>query len=202
VLIACDVDEVVVDMYPAWLRKYNRDYQDTLTPADLTTFHLHEVVKKDCGHDIYGYLEDPDLYDTVEAIHGAVDGVAALRAQGHQVVFVSACTFNMVDQKVRCLQRLGFCAGDGKGALPRDFIAMRDKSRVHADVLIDDAPHNLDAWWRVHRRPTIVFTQPHNRTFNAPWARRAHDWQAILGHISDLTTPASPTTLLHTPPAP
>ena len=38
--IAVDVDDVVADLITEWLKRYNHDYNDTKTPADITQWAI------------------------------------------------------------------------------------------------------------------------------------------------------------------
>lgn len=195
-LIACDVDGVIADLHFEWLRRYNRDYADALTLDRLTSWDLHTHTKAECGQRIYEYLSDPDLYEYVSPVAGAAAVIAEWRRRGHGVVFVSACTYGMTDQKAQWLVRHGFSAGRTRGALPDDFIPIRDKHLVRADVLIDDAPHNLEAWWQHNKRPSIAVTMPYNLHFRQPGMLRASDWAGIdqaVQFFHRRTQPLSPT---------
>ena len=178
-LIACDVDGVAADLHTEWLRRYNRDYADTLTLDRLTSWDLHRYTKPECGHRVYDYLSDHDLYEHVSPVAGAAAVIDAWRTAGHRVIFLSACTYGMTDQKAQWLVRHGFSLGRKRGALPDDFIPIREKHLVRADVLIDDAPHNLEAWWHHNRRPSVVVSMPYNFTLRLPGMLRASDWPGI-----------------------
>jgi 5'(3')-deoxyribonucleotidase len=193
-IIAVDADGVVCDLHTEWYRRYNRDYNDTLTLERVVGWGLHEFVKPECGKDIYKYLSDPDLYDYIQPVAGAVEGVAALRALGHELVFVTACVYGMTDQKARWFERFGLCAlNDGGRALPKDFFPTGNKNRVDAHLLIDDGAHNIRAWVEERQRQAILFEYPHNRflldeVHSAFWMRchRVSTWEQIVRHIESL----------------
>ena len=137
-IIACDVDEVVADLRTEWLLRYNRDWNDNLTLERITTWDFHTLVNPLCGKGIYEYLSAPDLYECVQPIPGAVEGVEALRAAGHRILFVTHNVWGMTDQKAEWLLRHGFIHQRGR-MLPPELIVTGEKTLVGADLLIDDA---------------------------------------------------------------
>lgn len=174
-IIAVDVDDVCADLVPAWLDRYNLEYDDCLTRESCTEWDLTKIVKPECGAAIYDYLKDPQLYDFVEPIDGARTGVAALRRANHQVVFVTSCGYDAqtvaasAGAKLEWLQRYGFLPRDASAA--KHYIIASDKSRIRADILIDDRPLNVDTFWG----RGLLFDQPHNRTA-APLRVRVMNW--------------------------
>lgn len=186
-IIACDGDAVCCDLMPEWLRRYNQDFNDTLTLDRIRGWGLHEYVKPECGHKIYEYLGDPDLYASVQPVEGALAGVRLLREMGHTVVFATSCHYGMTDQKARWFERHGFSAAKPDGGLPRDFIAINDKLKLDADLLIDDGAHYVRPWVEEKRRRAILFEYPWNKSLldEVPstfwsWCHRAANWPQIV----------------------
>lgn len=187
-IIACDIDGVLADLHAAWYARYNRDYQDDLTPERVTAWAVHRFVKPACGTKIYDYLTAPDLYLDVPVVRDAAAGVRRLRALGHEVAFVTSCTYGMTDQKARWLHRHGFIARPPRGnALPADLIVASAKHHIHADVLIDDAAHTIQHWVTTRLHPALLFDYPYNRSLQDEvpasfweWCRRVHHWGDVL----------------------
>ena len=71
---------------------------------------------------------------------------------------------------------------DGRPRIPyRDLCFLGQKSDVAGDVIIEDAPHNIEALWaaRDHGKPApqpIVFDQAYNRHVAGP---RAYNWDDV-----------------------
>lgn len=186
------MDGIVADLSSEWLRRYNRDYNDTL-PLErfFATWNTSDNVKPECGSKIFDYLEQPDLYEDVLPIAGALDGVAALRAAGHELIYASACTFGMVDAKAHWLIRNGLCE-ERRNKLPRNFIPIEDKFWLPGDLLIDDGGHNIKAWVTETRRRAVMLEYPHNATLDMPsmfwsWINRAQDWSGIVRAVEALS---------------
>lgn len=47
--ILCDVDSVVANIMPEWLRMYNEECGDALRPPDIVEWDMHKLVKPECG---------------------------------------------------------------------------------------------------------------------------------------------------------
>lgn len=190
-LIACDVDGVLADMEAEWYRRYNAEYGDTLTADQVTGWDLAQFVRPECGQRIYDYLTQPDFYSAVGMYEGALAGVGLLRAAGCKVLFVTSCTYGMVDQKARWLERHGF-ASEGKGRmLPPGLVVTHDKAAIRADLLIDDGAHNVQAWLEHTSAPAILVDRPHNRSYvppqaHAPRVLRRDNWRSIVVSVYHL----------------
>lgn len=187
--IVCDVDDVVLDLSTEWYRRYNAEFGDDLTRARVKTWDTHLYVKPECGKQIFKYLQDPDLYDNVQAVEGAVAGIAQLRAWGHQVTFATRCTYGMVDQKARRLEQLGFITPDPHGGLPDELVVISKKNLLRGDLLIDDGAHNIKAWVQDTKRRAIMPAYPHNAGLDlpsmfAPWLSVVQGWAGIMQVIA------------------
>lgn len=192
-IIAVDADGICCALHDEWLRRYNRDYNDTMTLDRWLGWGVEQYVKPECGLKIYDYLLQPDLYDDVKPIIGAKDGVDILRTMGHELIFVTACTYGMIDQKARWFERHGFVTPGKNGALPKEFAAVQDKNKIDAHLLIDDGAHNLRAWVEGKSRRAVMLEYPFNRFLldEVPsqfwnWCYRATGWPAIVRHVASL----------------
>lgn len=176
-LILVDVDGVVADLHTEWLRRYNRDYNDTLTYEQITAWNIHQFTKPECGVRVYDYLADADLYNNVPVIKDAVWGTGALRRMGHSVVYVTAY-FNV--RRVRWLHKHGFLLpNNSQWALAEDVIMANNKDYVLGDMLIDDKPENLK-----NRPFGVLFEQPWNISWTGQ-AERVKNWEEIVQLIVD-----------------
>lgn len=191
--IFVDVDDVCADLMPAWLARYNRDYQDSLTREQITGWSLLEHVKPECGLKIYDYLEDPTLYDDVGLIDGALNGVNSLREMGHRVIFATSSTNGAAGRKLRWLIEHDFLKQNPKRVY-HDYIEIHDKSLLAGDVLIDDGPHNVKNF----KGLGVLMRRPHNR--GEEWPVTVNSWGDAIElcsshvlpvgtHITELTRP-------------
>lgn len=168
--IGVDVDQVVADLMPAWLDRYNLIYDDHLTPAQITEWDIQRFVHPSCGDKIFGMLT-PDIYREVKPIVGAFQACEALRRIGN-IFFVTDCrgSLALANAKFQWLVDHGFLQPD-EGFR---FIAT-DGSKKDAlvDVLIDDKPQHVNAFpgW------ALLVQQPHNQT--------SHTYRIRINHLGE-----------------
>lgn len=176
-IIAVDIDDVCAALVPAWLARYNARFDDNVTRETCTEWELTKIVKPECGAAIYDILKEDDLYFDVEPIDGARVGVETLRAYGHDVIFVTSCGYDpatisaSAGAKLEWLQTWGFLPNDASAV--KSYIVASDKSRIVADVLIDDRPLNIEKW----PRRGLLFDQPHNRNLQLD-----ESWSEVDGY--------------------
>lgn len=161
-IIACDIDDVILDLVPTWLDAYNRDYNDSLTKDKLTDWNIASFVKPECGTKIYDYIAFSDIFYGSNPVVGALDGVNKFRSWDYRIIFVTAndpegCKFPW-------LKEHGFIKDR------KDFIVAYDKSLILADILIDDKYDNVISF----PREAILFTQPWNEKYDYDY--RSYGW--------------------------
>lgn len=169
-IIAVDVDGVIIDTISEILRRYNHDYNDHLTCVEILEWDVSKFVKPVCGKEIFSYFEVPDVYRSALPIENAHIGICALRAMNHRVIFVTTAAPGTYGVKQGILTERGYLQ-DGK-----DYIECADKSLIRADVLVDDGIHNLRAFRGEH----IIFDQPWNTNDSISGAWRAHSWLQVV----------------------
>lgn len=179
--IFVDVDGTVADLLSEWLNLYNGDYDDTLTPEQITAWDMTKFVKPDCGVHIYDYLIRDDLYDSVQPIQGATEGVWALRnLLEHRIVYASSGIWCVA--KFKWLERWGF----EPGQFGKDFISVNDKSLLRGDLLIDDRDKNvIDFQGNLGKTKAILFDAPYNQELN--WYPRAKSWVDVFNFVKELS---------------
>jgi 5'(3')-deoxyribonucleotidase len=226
--ILCDLDGVVIDLMPEWRRRINTEgcplLRKTRMSKGLDTPNECEVRRKTCrcvrAADIDSWnaivtkssvserrtwevLHESSLYDCCKPIPGALEGLQALRAAGHRVVFVTSTNLHQNGAKLRWLERHGFLELK-HGSISGDYIEAHDKSLIRGDVLIDDGEHNVQAWLDATdgEGMALLFDAPWNRT---PSIRGAYGlvsgWEAttetvlrygqFLGELLGDSNPAS-----------
>lgn len=177
----CDVDGVVADLHDTWCELYNSDYDDDLTPEKIHCWDMTRCVKPECGEKIFKYLEIPTLYNMVQPIPGALEGVNRLRSMGYRVVFTTATGIHQSGKKLEWLEKHGFLELTHGGS--KDYIEARDKSLIRGSLMIDDGLHNLKGFEGIR----ILFAQPHN--FNEFFSLsstdiiRTNDWSNLFENI-------------------
>ncbi len=166
--IAVDQDQVLADLLGEWIKRYNIDYNDTLTPEDIKCWNLCKYVKSDCGRDIYNYLKDEDLYRNLEIIEDSQEVLYEISKKYE--IFIVTAAMEMPSSfkgKYEWLRKhFDFIPS-------KNIVFCGDKSIVNADYLIDDAVHNLETF----KGEGLLFSAPHNLNENR--FRRVNGWREI-----------------------
>lgn len=166
-IIAVDMDGVLVDFNRKLVEYMNeRGYPD-LTYQGITTFYYEELLGPEGGKLAHDWIDRDEVYDGLEPEDGALEGIERLH-EFARVVIVTSALPSMANAKQRWLREHGF--------QHKDWVLARDKNLVEADLLIDDAVHNVEAWIKTGR-PAILYDRPWNRS----WERedlvpRARAW--------------------------
>jgi 5'(3')-deoxyribonucleotidase len=177
-LIAVDIDDVCAQLLPHWISRYNADYNDTLTEDNMTCWEIETLVKADCGMKIFKYLSEPDFYDGVLPVEGAAEGVHKLREMGHRVIFATSAHIYHGGKKFDWLVKHGFFGGKPSH---KDYVEVRDKSLIRADVLIDDYMGNIEAFVGFG----ILMNRPHNIISGYGHYQNADNWEQIPAIVED-----------------
>jgi 5'-nucleotidase len=175
-IVFVDMDGVAADIIPYWLYRYNTDFQDDLSYEDITCWGLEKLVKPLCGEHIRDYLDDPGFFAKARVIDGSIDALRDISDKGHKVYFAThtpETSRTAYYEKCTWADRhFPFIGGD-------HVIAVKDKSVLLGDVLIDDKPENLVAF----QGRRVLYDQPWNRSFleGASWftqyaVKRGKDW--------------------------
>lgn len=188
-----DLDGICCNLMKKWLRVYNRDYNDHLTPEAITDWEWHKFVKPECGKRIYGYLNRPGFFADLEPIEGCVPALDRLSSVCELVV-VTASPKAAVKDKLHWVER-------NLTMVPRgNVVVTYRKDLVRGDFMMDDAPKNL----RNHPATRIMLDYPYNRDFHA--CHRVHSWAEAEALIYRLVaanqrteTPSQPLTMQPAP---
>lgn len=158
--ILIDMDDIVVDLQTEWYRVYNEESGDDLTPEKVVDWDTSKFIK-DEPEFLYSIFSRPGFFDGLQPLPGAIEGVTALAALGHEIRFCSAspspdasrAKMEWVD---RHFARLGW-----RGH--KMVILCHEKDWIEADVLIDDKPATLIAWGERWDGREITIEYPYNR---------------------------------------
>lgn len=175
--ILLDVDDVLLDLLPAWIQLYNDEADDDLDYREIRSWDLRNYVRDGWGDSIYDLLTVPHLYDSVQPIPEALSGVKKLRELGHDIVFVTALHH---PGKLERLKMFGFVEDS------TDYVVSKNKGHVRGDVLVDDYVKNL-LKFDGHR---ILFTRRHNAAESDGAFIRADNWASVVYNIRMLETQA------------
>ncbi len=166
--ICIDMDEVMADAVAEHLLRYNRDFAEQLTVADLQGKWLWQVIHEDRHAAIETYLRSDDFFAVLQVMPHAQRVLQAL--QGRYEVFIASAamevptSFNAKYQWL--LQHFPTIP-------PSHIVFCGDKSILQADFLIDDNPRQLQRF----TGEGILYAAHHN--IHTTGYRRVRNWLEI-----------------------
>lgn len=160
ITLLIDMDSVIVNLTGKWLARYNADYGDQLTSADLHTWDTEKIVKPECGIRIFDYLHEPGFYADLLPLPGALETLERLNRRFDLAIVTSSPQQAFADKDRWVEQHLPFIGRER-------IIYAHQKHRICGDVLFDDAPHNLTAF-RNTGRMAVAMDYLYNRGIDVP----------------------------------
>ncbi len=166
--ICVDMDEVMADTLSEHLRRYNQEFDESITPDDLTGKGLWEVTPLDRQQQLRAFLDAEDFFEDLPLMPGSRDVLRALTARFEIFIATQAMSVpNSLGPKYRWLQRhFPFIP-------PTNYVFCGNKTILRADYLIDDLPRNLQRF----EGHGLLYTAPHNK--NVTGFTRVDNWQQV-----------------------
>jgi 5'-nucleotidase len=198
--ILCDQDEVCAHWVNAVLKGHRETHGSKYEREHIKDYWDMEKLEPGGFAFMKTFLDTPGVYLNLEPFEGAIDGLKTIQNEGHEVFIISSVPSGVsFDEKKLWLKKhMPFLPKGSFGSLDR-------KDIVTGDLLIDDAPHHLEAFAKTNRL-AAVFDSPWNvhmetksvEDFNAHWYLntvglstedrmvRVKGWQDILKLVRKL----------------
>lgn len=185
-IILCDMDGVICDLHRPWIDWYNRRFTDTLSVDDIRSWEMRDVVRADARENVYDFLQKPKLYCDLEPLPGAIEALTRLHKK-HRVILVSTPSRDpqtAADKLTWVEKHLPWAR--------RSYMLTAHKDLVRGDVFIDDAPHNLAAYYRAWPAAHLVCVDwPYNKDVHCDmraldWQHMDQAWLAIEKYVDDV----------------
>jgi len=173
--ICVDMDEVMADTLSEHLRRYNQEFDESITPEDLTGKGLWEVTPLDRQQQLRAFLDAEDFFEDLPLMPGAQEVLKSLSARFEIFIATQAMSVpNSLGPKYRWLQRhFPFIP-------PTNYVFCGNKSILRAGYLIDDLPRNLQRF----EGHGLLYTAPHNR--NVTGFTRVDNWQQVADFFANV----------------
>jgi 5'(3')-deoxyribonucleotidase len=177
--IAVDMDEVIADALGEHLLRYNQDFPNQLTRADLHGRWLWDAVPPARVRDLERYMLSPDFFRVLPVMPEAQRVLR--RLQAHYDVFIASAAMEVPSSFTAKYQWLA----EHFPFIPTSHLVFcGDKSILRADFLIDDNPRQLrlfegtgEGQSSANGAPTregILYTSPANVHISG--FRRVDNW--------------------------
>ncbi len=179
--VLVDMDGVLADLVSIWLEAYNGVTGECLSPADITSYHWHELVRDTTV--FYELLRDKPLFALARPFRN-IGGFKALCENPafdvHIISYVHRSAYRTgYAQKLEWLAE--FCPH-----FDLDKVTFtRQKYIAAADVLVEDSPDNIDAWTAANPKGHAICIRA---AYNENW-RPKHSTRVTMA--DDITQAAS-----------
>lgn len=172
--IGLDLDGVIVDSVPNWIRILNTQFGSNYGPDELPDTHGTPEMAAFCDdHLIELLMPNRPMAGAAEALH-------RLRREGHELVVITA--------RSQCVRRLteAWLEYYGFQVDELHFLEGADKAvtarAAGINLLVEDTPKNALAV-AAAGVPVLLFGAPYNRDVRHPLISRCEDWDEVLAEV-------------------
>lgn len=163
----------MADTLSEHLRRYNQEFEETVTVDDLAGKGLWEITPLDRQQQLRAFLDAEDFFEDLPLMAGSQEVLKQLSARFEIFIATQAMSVpNSLGPKYRWLQRhFPFIP-------PTNYVFCGNKSILRADYLIDDLPKNLQRF----QGTGLLYSAPHNLL--ATGYTRVRNWQEVAAYFA------------------
>jgi 5'-nucleotidase len=183
--ILCDLDSTLSRFNEKWCRAINEHFGKSFTPDDFTDWEVAKCLglpEKECA----ALFDAPGFCRDIEPVPGAIEALARLHDEGHDIHIVTSSTANMIPDKLAWI-------GRHLPWLPKRNVWFgHRKEMLFGDVFIDDGGHNVEAYRAAWGESPVILMPAYPYNLGADdWDVRfppdAEHWGQVGKWIVDLT---------------
>lgn len=177
--ILVDMDDVLENFSEEWIKYLNEQHGTDVKHSDITEWEISKFFPTVDRQGLYAPLFEPDFWERVKPLPGAVSTVKRLIDDGHKIFVVTASHFDTLSLKFNSVLYKYF-----PFLTYKDIIVASKKQLILGDVLIDDAPHNLEGG----SYKGILMNAYHNDSYDAEKNGfvRAKNWDTVYQIIKQM----------------
>lgn len=176
--ILVDMDDTLINLGEMWVKTLNERYGTSVKPEDVTEWDITKFFPRLTKSEVFEILHTPEVWSKTTPLRDAVKYIEKLQMDGHKIVVVTSAPPKTVDVKLRysLFRHFPFTY--------KDVVIAYQKNLIKGDIMIDDAPHNLEG---IKSLPILV-TAPHNLDYEAEenGMLRANNWKEIYDYICEI----------------
>lgn len=173
--ILVDMDDTIENLCEVWVDYLNEIYGTNVSLTDVTQWDMTKVFPTLNRHEIFDVLAEETLWERVKPLPGAVEYLKKLMDDGHKIIVVTSASPETVEAKLNKVLFKYF-----PYLTYKDVIISSQKQMIKGDILIDDAPHNLENGSYLK----MLFDAPHNQTYETQDTIRVHNWKEVYEAIN------------------
>ena len=156
--ILIDMDDTIEHLTDAWIKWLNKKHGTEVSNDDIVSWNFSKAFPTLTEAETYAPLYVDEFWGTVRPMNGALEAMADLIMYGHEVYIVTSSAYQTLPAK---LERVLFTYFP---IIKWDHVIVTaNKQMIRGDVLVDDAPHNLEGFDGLR----ILVNASHNRNYPA-----------------------------------
>lgn len=176
IIIACDMDDTIEYLVPAWIKWLNNKYGTKVIYDDIVDWDITKAFPTLQKEQVFAPLRLEAFWETVEPMKDAQYYIPKLIEEGFQFYIVTSAPPDTIIHKFNKCLKVHFPYLDWK-----HVIIAKNKQLIRCDVLIDDGEHNI-----VGPYIGLLKDTPHNRDFEASNVYHVKDWKEIYTKIHNI----------------
>jgi 5'-nucleotidase len=180
--ILCDMDCIMVEMLPQWIKVYNQRTGENVKLEDIHAWDMSQVVNN--YEELAKIIEEPGFFFNLEPMPYACYYISKILEDGHDFVIVTQLprkADHAAKDKRRWIKKyLHF----GKPFDLKNVVFTHRKDLVRGDVFFDDSPMHLESWKKANpKKLTVTIDYPYNK--NTKVDHRVTSWKQFYEFISE-----------------
>ena len=179
--ILVDMDDTITWLLPVWVDYLNNKYSLGVEWSKIKEWDMSLAFPGLTHSQIYEPLATEEIWDFVNPRNDSVWALNKLFTHGHDIYIVTATDYRNIKPKFEKVinKYFPFIRWD-------NVIVAKNKQMINGDVLIDDAPHNLEGG----NYFKILIDTPYNRNYSTKGTDivRAKSWSQIYSIIMRMSS--------------
>lgn len=191
--IVLDMDGVLVDLLPSFLKTYNTIFDDNKTESDIKTWKINKYTKPEISKYVENIFKLPGFYENLHPVHSqrfSLDEIIIKLKRKYHVVIATDPYVEEIDLRVDIMhQKLKWI----KKYLPSidiesEVFFTNDKGMIDGDYIVDDSPLHLTNFIESgSHKKGLLFANTTNEEFICDPAdtqvKRVYGWHEILNYF-------------------
>lgn len=183
--ILVDIDDTIENLCEEWVGILNKKHGTNVRYEDVTEWDISKFFPELTKAQVFEPLHTPDIWYSLSPKDGAIRNIKKLIEDGHDVFLCTSTDYRNIKYKfVGVIARL-FPFIDWS-----HVIVANHKQMILGDIMVDDAPHNLENGNYIK----ILMTAPHNKSYDVTGKGiiRCNTWDEIYEVIDNLVNLRKP----------